>query len=78
MNTPSAVKVKVWVRSEIGPEHVVTQAYDQAGHKVGAEEFVQFRRELVEIAKRYNVALDAFDFEDDSAAVIDSHPDPLM
>ena len=71
--------MKVWVRREVGPEHVVAQAYDSTGHRIGAEEFVQYGRELVEIAKRYNVALDAFDFEDGSAEIIDSHPaDPKL
>ncbi|WP_042388013.1 hypothetical protein [Streptacidiphilus melanogenes] len=72
MTGQSGTSVRVWVKTEIGPRHVVAQAHDALNNPIGEEVVVTESHDLYEMARRYGVTLDHFDFEGDSADIIES------
>ncbi|WP_157597173.1 hypothetical protein [Streptacidiphilus rugosus] len=76
MTGQSGATVRVWVKAEIGPRHVVAQVLDTLNNPIGEEFVIAEPHDLYEIARRYGVPLDSFDFEGESADIIESSAPP--
>jgi hypothetical protein len=72
MTGQSGASVRVWVKAEIGPRAVVAQVLDALNNPLGEEYVISQRHDLYEIARRYSVPLENFEFEGDSADVIEA------
>ncbi|MBF9069422.1 hypothetical protein [Streptacidiphilus fuscans] len=78
MTGQSGTSVRVWVKTEIGPRHVVAQVLDALNNPLGEETVITERHDLYEIANRYGVPLENFEFEGDSAEVIEAEFPPQV
>jgi hypothetical protein len=77
MDDVSGRTAQVWVKGDSGPQHIVMQVYDKLFLDVTDEVDVRTRHDVIQVADRYGVPLDAVEFLGESARIIDENSEAV-